>query len=78
MKTKLPKNKKSNASRTAKAVGSGALVSRIWVVEMKDAFGRWTPCAEAQLTKRDCERVIRQYWITNNPDDSFRAKRYLG
>ena len=50
---------------------------RVWVVEMRDRFGRWAPCAECQLTKQDCERVIRQYWKANNPDDSFRAKRYL-
>lgn len=60
------------------SVGCDALVRRVWVVEMRDSFGRWSPCAECQLTKQDCERVIRQYWIANNPNDSFRAKRYLG
>ncbi len=69
------KPKQKNA---APALRCDGMVSRVWVVEMKDSFGRWTPCAECQLTKRDCERVIRQYWLANNPDDSFRAKRYLG
>lgn len=54
-----------------------APVSRVWLVEMLVGSARWEPCAACQPTRTDCKREIAQYWLANNPDDSFRAKRYL-
>lgn len=51
--------------------------NKVWVVEIKTMRGRYEPCAEAKLTLKDAEREMRDYWMHNNPKDTFRAKKYV-
>lgn len=51
---------------------------RVWVIEMKNVqSGRWEPCADASLTKRDAEKKIRDYWKFHNKCHNFRIMKYV-
>ena len=50
----------------------------VWVIEMKSRNrGKWEPCADAKLTRKDAEREAEYYWGHNNPDHDFRVKKYV-
>lgn len=49
----------------------------VWIIEiLSTASGKWEPCAEARLTKKDAESAARE-WKTNNSHDDFRVKKYV-
>jgi len=50
-------------------------VSRhLWVVEMQED-GQWWPTVGVSLTRDDARRDHAQ-WERDNPDDSFRVRKY--
>jgi hypothetical protein len=48
----------------------------VWVIETKKN-GKWTPCADARLTRSDAVREKDFYWGHNHPKDKFRVTKYV-
>lgn len=78
MKTKSPAKKKTTASRTAKAVGSGRLVRPIgcWAVAIKSTRSEWIHYGTIARTKSDAwERYRDQWGSAKYADDDMRSGR---
>ena len=49
----------------------------LWVVEMlSDRNGKWEPTVGAALTRPDAS-VERRVWLSRNPTDKFRIRKYV-
>lgn len=55
----------------------GPLIRRhyVWVVEMKDGKGRWSPCADGAIARDDARAMLKE-WKRDNPDNCFRLRKY--
>ena len=51
-------------------------VVKVWVIEMEDAPGRWSPCMGLGLDRQEARRELAD-WRKRNPSDNFRISKYV-